>query len=291
MPINILYAFENEPPPLDFVLPGFLAGTVGTLVGPGATGKSYWALEAAMSIACSVAGGDVLELNPHKTGRVIYLAGEDSETSLLDRLHIIGKYLGPSARKSIADNLVLESIMGKGFNIMNESDMQWLEEFCQGGRLIVLDTLSRIHHLDENSNSQMAQLVSRMEHVVARTGSALLYVHHVNKESNKEGLSDQQHAARGASSLTDNARWCGYLATMTAKQARHLSDRPKDRKAIGDERAETFVRFGVSKQNYSKKPTQQWYERKENGELIPVQLFPAKYRNSKVERGMNDYAG
>ena len=33
--------------------------TVGALVAPGATGKSFWALEAAMSIACSVAGGDL----------------------------------------------------------------------------------------------------------------------------------------------------------------------------------------------------------------------------------------
>ena len=61
MAIDLMWAFENEPPPLDFIWPGFLAGTVGALVAPGATGKSYWALEAAMCIACSVAGGDVLQ--------------------------------------------------------------------------------------------------------------------------------------------------------------------------------------------------------------------------------------
>ncbi|HBS17049.1 MAG TPA: replication protein A, partial [Halomonas sp.] len=114
MAIDLMWAFENEPPPLDFIWPGFLAGTVGALVAPGATGKSYWALEAAMCIACSVAGGDVLKLNPPKTGRVIYLAGEDPEVVLLRRSHAIGKHLGHSARASIAENLVLESIMGKG---------------------------------------------------------------------------------------------------------------------------------------------------------------------------------
>ncbi|WP_444979029.1 hypothetical protein, partial [Aeromonas caviae] len=36
-----------------------------------ATGKSFWALEAAMSIACSVAGGDVVNLKPQHTGRVV----------------------------------------------------------------------------------------------------------------------------------------------------------------------------------------------------------------------------
>lgn len=49
MAINIMKAFQQEPPQLDFIWPGFLAGTVGALVAPGATGKSFWALEAAMS--------------------------------------------------------------------------------------------------------------------------------------------------------------------------------------------------------------------------------------------------
>ncbi|WP_425335602.1 hypothetical protein [Pseudomonas syringae] len=38
---------------------------MGALVAPGATGKSFWALEAAMAIACSVAGGDLVGLAPH----------------------------------------------------------------------------------------------------------------------------------------------------------------------------------------------------------------------------------
>ena len=42
MAIDVLAAFECEPPVLDFIWPGFLAGTVGALVAPGATGKSFW---------------------------------------------------------------------------------------------------------------------------------------------------------------------------------------------------------------------------------------------------------
>ncbi|KGR50635.1 hypothetical protein OC00_12040 [Xanthomonas vasicola] len=74
MAIDVLAAFEHEPPILDFIRPGFLAGTVGALVAQGGTGKSFWALEAAMSIARSVAGGDLVGLAPVRTGRVVYLA-------------------------------------------------------------------------------------------------------------------------------------------------------------------------------------------------------------------------
>ena len=107
MAINIMEAFQQEPPQLDFIWPGFLAGTVGALVAPGATGKSFWALEAAMSIACSVAGGDVVNLKPQHTGRVVYLAGEDPEPALIRRVHAIGQHLNQSAREAIAENLTL----------------------------------------------------------------------------------------------------------------------------------------------------------------------------------------
>ncbi|WP_404471359.1 helicase RepA family protein [Vreelandella venusta] len=291
MAIDLMWAFENEPPPLDFIWSGFLSGTVGALVAPGATGKSYWALEAAMCIASSVPGGDVLQLNPSKTGRVIYLAGEDPEAVLLRRIHAIGKHLSPAARAAIAKNLVLESIMGKGLNIMDERHMQKILDFCHGARLIVLDTLSRVHHLDENSNGEMAQLVSRLEQIAYLTGASVLYLHHVNKNSAREGQTGQQQAARGASALIDNARWCGFVERMTEEKAELLSDRTFDRRPIGDDRRKYFLRFGTSKINYGEEMDDRWYERQAEGVLIPIELVPAKQENAKKGRATNVYTG
>ncbi|MDR5904522.1 helicase RepA family protein [Franzmannia qiaohouensis] len=291
MAIDLMWAFENEPPPLDFIWSGFLSGTVGALVAPGATGKSYWALEAAMCIASSVPGGDILQLNPSKTGRVIYLAGEDPEPVLLRRIHAIGKHLSPAARAAIAKNLVLESIMGKGLNIMDERHMQKILDFCHGARLIVLDTLSRVHHLDENSNGEMAQLVSRLEQIAYLTGASVLYLHHVNKNSARDGQTGQQQAARGASALIDNARWCGFVERMTEEKAELLSDRTFDRRPIGNDRRKYFLRFGSSKINYGEELDERWYERQAEGVLIPVELVPAKQENAKKGRATNVYTG
>lgn len=291
MAIDLMWAFENEPQPLDFIWSGFLSGTVGALVAPGATGKSYWALEAAMCIASSVPGGDVLQLNPSKTGRVIYLAGEDPEPVLLRRIHAIGKHLSPAARAAIAKNLVLESIMGKGLNIMDERHMQKILDFCHGARLIVLDTLSRVHHLDENSNGEMAQLVSRLEQIAYLTGASVLYLHHVNKNSARDGQTGQQQAARGASALIDNARWCGFVERMTEEKAELLSDRTFDRRPIGNDRRKYFLRFGSSKINYGEELDERWYERQAEGVLIPVELVPAKQENAKKGRATNVYTG
>lgn len=281
MALDIMAAFTNEPPELDFIWPGFLTGTVGALVAPGATGKSFWALQAAMAVACRVPGGDIVGLAPRHTGRVVYLAGEDPEPALIRRVHAIGQHLNQSAREAIAENLTLEPIMGKRLNIMDEAHLRRVIEYSTGARLIVLDTLSRIHDLDENSNGAMARLVSTLEYIAATTGASVLYLHHVNKASALGGLGDQQQAARGASALIDNARWCGYVTKMTEQEAERLTDRSFDRSPIGDRRG-LFVRFGVSKQNYDATPMDRWYQRCDGGVLLPVELQEA---SENEERG------
>jgi len=167
---------------------------------------------------------------------VVYLAGEDPQPALVRRVHAIGQHLNQSAREAIAENLMLEPIMGKRLNVMDEAHLRRVIDYSAGARLIVLDTLSRIHSLDENSNGDMAHLVSVLEHIAATTGAAVLYLHHVNKGSARDGQTDQQQAARGASALIDNARWCGYVAKMTEQEAERLSDRGFDRAPIGNER-------------------------------------------------------
>ncbi len=254
---------------------------------PGATGKSFWALEAAMSVACGatvecgIVGGDLVGLAPASAGRVVYLAGEDPEVVLVGRIHAVGQHLSQQARDAIAENLIIEPIMGKGLNIVNERHLARVIEYCAGARLIVLDTLSRIHNLDENSNGEMAQLVAKLERVAVSTGASVLYLHHVSKGSARDGQADQQQAVRGASVLVDNVRWCGFVAKMTEREAVELSDRLYDRQPIGIDRRVHFVRFGVSKQNYDATPVDRWYSRHSGGVLLPVGLLDTKQDNGK----------
>lgn len=225
-----------------------------------------------MSIACNTSGGDLLNLKPQDTGRVVYLVGEDPQSVITQRIHSIGQQLNPTSRESIAKNLILEPVMGQRIDIMNDQYLANLIKSYVGTRLIVLDTLSRLHRLDENSNSDMAQLVATLEHIVASTGASILYLHHVNKSSVREDRMNQQQAARGASALIDNARWCGFLAKMTENESKCLSDDIDTRQPIGNNRRNFFVRFGISKQNYCVAPIDQWYERRSGGILVPVEL-------------------
>lgn len=289
MAIDILSAFREPPPAQDFVLPGFLSGTVGALVAPGATGKSFWALEATMSVACSVAGGDLLGLTPQRSGPVLYLSAEDPEGETIRRLHAIGQHLKPEAQENIATNLYVEPIAGKRIDLMNERHLQRVIDYAlgvgvSGMRLIVIDTLSRCHSLDENSNGDMARVVSQLEYLAAQTRSSVLFLHHIGKSAMRDKEGGEQHAARGASALIDNARWCGFVQKMSEAEAERLSDQSIGKNPIGDRRG-YFLKFGVSKQNYGKPLDERWYQRHDGGVLLPVELFQASTSKGRGKNG------
>lgn len=261
MAIDIMTAFTQKPPELDFILPGFLAGTVGALVAPGSTGKSFWALEAAMAIACGWKEGNLLGIEA-KPGDVVYLAGEDPDIALQMRIHRIGQHLGQEARQSIAEHLAIESVVGKRFDVMNEKHVSRLVTYSSKKRLIILDTLSRIHQMDENNNGDMAKLIGQLEYVAKETGAGILFLHHVSKNSSREKFGDQQTAARGASSLIDNSRWASFLSKMGETEAQVMG--------VSDGQRPYYLRFGISKQNYSEPFKDVWLKRVEGGVLLPA---------------------
>lgn len=271
-PIDIMAAFTEEPPELDFVLPGFLAGTVGALVAPGATGKSYWALEMAMTIATGY------QINPlgidqriHRGGDVLYVAGEDPEVVIRRRLNSIGQHIDPLSRQDVADALQIRCTTGLGFDVMTDGQElidivmppELQEEVGDSDyRLIILDTLSRIHTLDENSNGDMSKLLGRLEGIARSTGASVLVLHHTSKSAARDGQLDAQQAARGASALIDNARFCGYVARMTKEEAKERAVTEADRPF--------YMRYGVSKGNYSEPIGDSWLKRAEGGVLLPA---------------------
>lgn len=274
MRIDLKTSFEQKPLALDFIWHGFLSGTVGALVSPGGVGKSYWALLAAMAIACRVKGGDLLEIKPHKTGKVVYIAGEDPCSVIAQRIHSIGGHFTDQAKEEITKNLVIESMMGERLDIMSEAGIKRVLSLADKPRLIILDTLSRIHQLDENSNRDMALLITRLEQLAVISGASVLFLHHVSKTSGRDANTDQR-SSRGASALIDNSRWCGYLTPMTPEESSRWFEKDSVT-PIGVNSAQKYLRFGENKRNFaSAKEGAQWYQRSEEGVLVCVTLHPA----------------
>lgn len=268
--INILEAFGTVPPEQDFILPGFLAGTVGALIAPGSTGKSMLALQIACAVASDRPQANTTGLNIEKHGKVLYLNLEDPPGEIHRRLHALGDKFDQATRESVAAGLQLSARQGIPTDVMNNRFMEALLKAAHGARLIIIDTLSRCHSMDENDNGAMSRLVARLETVVRQSGAGLLYLHHTSKAATLGGQGGLAQAARGASALIDNARWCGNLIKMTQEEADSL--RESTGPSIGEARRGFFVRYEIGKQNYGQVQQGQWYERTVGGILKPVNL-------------------
>jgi len=254
MLMDIIKSYERKPEPLKFVLPGFLTGTVGTLFSTGGSGKSMFALQACMAIACDQPGGDLLNLQPESNGRVYYMSSEETAHVLDNRLHDITQHMPWQAVHAIQDRLELQPMYGLRTDLGNDDHLRRIIDYAYGARLIVLDTISRMHRMDENSNGDMADLITRLEKIAADTGAAVLYIHHANKASSREGSDTEQHASRGASALVDNARWGASIRRMSKDEAENRG---------------YYVRYDMPKVNYSPPMGTKWFKRGPGGVLFP----------------------
>ncbi|WP_374291730.1 helicase RepA family protein [Paenirhodobacter enshiensis] len=257
VPLDVAAAFDVPPPPIDIVLPGMIAGTVGSLVAQGGAGKSWLALE----IAVGVAGGpDLAEIGIPAHGRVVYLPAEDPRSALSHRFHALAEHLTPESRRVVSDHLTVLPLMGHQVNIGDPAWADALERECEGSRLAIVDTLRRFHVEDENASGPMAQLLGVMEGICERTGVSILFLHHTAKGAALNGAGGEQQAARGSSVLVDNIRGGQWnLLGMSETEAERL--KVDDRKR--------FVRLVQAKANFGPPIPDKWLERGAGGVLRP----------------------
>lgn len=260
MALDIRKAIREVPPPLDFVLPGMLAGTVGALVSPGGAGKSILSLQLAVLI---VLGMDICGMArdaKYICGKAAILAGEDPIQAIEHRVHALGKFIPEDQVDKFADGLLIEGMVGQEPDVMQEEWFEKVRAFAVGRRVLFLDTLRRFHRLDENDAASMSVLIGRLEKISALTGCAIIFLHHSSKAAALQGQGDQAQASRGSSVLVDNIRWQFFLAGMTKAQADDLK--------VQDLMRGRWVRAGVSKQNYGTPFAELWLLRQTGGVLV-----------------------
>ncbi|MDA8119276.1 MAG: AAA family ATPase [Gammaproteobacteria bacterium] len=272
--VDLLHAFRHEPPPLDFVLPGLLAGTTGVIGGGGSAGKTLLTMQVAASIA---GAGDMLDLGIHKSGKVLFISREDPLDVLNHRAHRIAEFFEAGSDEEVASNFQLRSGLGLEFDITKKSFQDFILKEVEsiGGdvRLIVLDTLRRSHGAEENSNSEMAKVLFGFEKIAVKTGAATVFTHHVNKVAGKAGETDQT-ALRGAAVIGDNIRW-GIILTKISKEDA-LNHEDPDNPGLTIDEADTAGRYARlnlgAKSNYAPVGSDRWLRRMAYGVLVPTSL-------------------
>jgi RecA-family ATPase len=296
---ELLYSpFEAE----NFLWPSFKEGEVGAIIGPGASGKSFFGLEAAIGLA----GGPSVDkhlLNLGVVGqrKAIYMNAEDDPITTRNRFRYAThqfKNFDPSTSEAIADNFRMWFAKGhqvdigakdpEGDSINFEVKEIISEVRAWHADLIIFDTLIRFHNLNENDNAQMGRLISIFERIRLETGVAVLYIHHTSKEAafNADTRSEFQGAARGAMALTDNVRYVNNIFRMTKLEAENFEETYKD----PEKSRLSYVKSSVAKQNASEDSLPRWFTHTEGGVLREAKLTPTldkkreKTNEEKIER-------
>ena len=267
----------RQRPELDFVLPGLLCGTVGLIVGQGAIGKSFLALQIASAVALGRAvgtggSGESLFEAPAKCGKVVAVFGEDPPAILQDRLNSLRQDLGEieSARLDLEaefnsatgpDDDLRVIVKRAGGEISRGPFADRLATMAEGRRVAVLDPLALfIAGCEENDNGYMTYFMRTLGGIAQQTGCSILVLHHAGKGRDSDG--EEWEKSRGASALTTAARLQLNLRPPTHKEAYDLG--------IDEGQRGFWVRVAQVKANYATPRAPQWAKRGHDGLLRAV---------------------
>lgn len=109
----------------------------------------------------------------------------------------------------------------KSFNILNDEDFSALvRDFKkQQCRIVFFDVFNRIHQLDENDNTMMAQVTGKLSQFGAEVGCQVALIHHINKDNGNLKIFNR---LRGAGALHGWMEWGMAITTVNPE------DDPKD---------------------------------------------------------------
>lgn len=140
-------------------------------------------------------GEDFLGKYKTKKTKVLIIDVEMSENDIIDRSQTIpeGEFEG------------LDIYYCDTFNIEDVSDYKWLTDSIKENEygLIVFDTLSGIHNLEENSNSEMNKINKKLLELTNEHKVTILFLHHHKKLQKGEKMN--QGSSRGASAIIDKS--------------------------------------------------------------------------------------
>jgi len=237
-------------PVLDFVLPGLLAGSVGMIVGQGAIGKSYLALQIGLSMATGAPVADGLWDIP-KIGKTLIVMGEDDTQILQERLYWIRQAANLTDEEASKADLLLDVRSARGFDIriiQKTRDgftkgpfFETLLSLCSQQRLVIIDPLLFLNGGgNENDNGAAAVLMSYLYQICRETGCTIILLHHVGKGGG-DGKEDWT-AARGASAFTTSVRWQVNMTPLNKEQLAEFG--------IDESLKNSWVKVAIVKANY-----------------------------------------
>ena len=174
--IDAATILNTDYPPLAWIVPDFLPPGLTFLIGKPKVGKSWLALQLALSIST---GGKVFDRDVQK-GRVLYLALEDNERRLKDRMKKQGWLANPGNVEFMLADTFRDQITalntGGGKRLL-----KYIER--QKYRVVIVDTFSRSIQGDQLDPGEMTEAVGHLQQYALEKNIALIIIDHMPKNT------------------------------------------------------------------------------------------------------------
>lgn len=204
---------KRMPPPTWLLSNLLVAGSLAVLYGPPGVGKSFLALDFALSISTGCEG--VAE--PNGCGPVVYVAAE----GFGGLIHRVAAWEQAHSRDA-ADIYFLPEVV-------NLSDKADTDELIASVRalptpplLIVIDTMARCLSGDENSAKDVGQFVTMVDAIRSAFKCAVLVVHHGTKS--KAQTERGSSALRGAADTMFFLERCFSMLTLSCEKQKDAAE-------------------------------------------------------------------
>jgi 5S rRNA maturation endonuclease (ribonuclease M5) len=198
-------------PPVEWAVENLLTRQgLGILYAPPGVGKTFFALDLALSIARGVPFHGL----PTTQGRVLYIAGEGA-AGLGKRVKALRYARG---WREDAPLYILPASVA----FANEGDierlLQTIDAIGENFSLVVVDTVARalLGH-EENSADSMGLFIAACDSIKKHTGGALLGIHHAGKDSAR-GMRGSSALLGGSDSVLKLSQEYGLLTCEIEKQ-------------------------------------------------------------------------
>jgi hypothetical protein len=212
-----------------------LKGYLTMLIGTGGQGKSMLAIHVALAVASGMAwaGQKVRE-----SGGVWIWNNEDDRDELHRRIGGTAKHMGIDLKNLGGNRLFANSGVDDGSGnackliVATAGDHNsviatpHVEDVVRhikanGIKLLIVDPFVSTHSLNENDNPQMEAVTFLYRQIAYQADCAVMLVHHTSKPGDTDQAGNQ-HASRGASSITAAARVVLTVAPMSDADAKKV---------------------------------------------------------------------
>lgn len=188
----------NDAKQPDWIVPEWFSrqGDLVVLAGEAGTGKTLLGYDLAIAMATSTPW---LKAPVYGPAKVLFIDEENSKSLIAHRFRRLaaGRHTDPSLLKPY-----IEILYANRVNLLNAATrakiLARIEDFRPDW--VILDSMVRLHGLDENSNVDMARFFSEGVGPLRRHGAGVILLHHLGKPQ-AQGPGLQRHRVRGASDI------------------------------------------------------------------------------------------